>query len=47
MLMTLQRLTNLNLKNNPVTKTTPKYRDQVVGLTKNQFQELDGKVIKP
>lgn len=44
--MTLQRLITLTLKNNPVTKSTPKYRDQVVILTKNQFTELDGKTIK-
>jgi hypothetical protein len=47
MLMTLQRLRTLNLRNNPVTKATAKYRDQVVILTKNQFEELDGKTIKP
>jgi Leucine-rich repeat (LRR) protein len=45
-LMTLHRLTSLRLANNPVTKVTPKYRDQVVILTKNQFTELDGKTIK-
>jgi hypothetical protein len=45
-LMTLQRLISLKLINNPVTKNTSKYRDQVVILTKNQFTELDGKTIK-
>jgi hypothetical protein len=44
--MTLQRLISLKLINNPVTKNTSKYRDQVVILTKNQFTELDGKTIK-
>jgi Leucine-rich repeat (LRR) protein len=34
MLMTLQSLRTLNLKNNPVTKTA-KYRDRVVLLTRN------------
>ena len=31
---------------NPVVKTTPKFRDQVILLTRPQFSELDGKTIK-
>jgi Leucine-rich repeat (LRR) protein len=34
MLMTLQHLNTLNLKGNPVVRLTPKYRDQVVVLTR-------------
>ena len=36
-LMTLQHLNTLNLKGNPVVRLTPKYRDQVVVLTRAQF----------
>ena len=46
MLMTLQSLNKLSLLNNPVTKNTHKYRDQVVILTRGQFTDLDGKTIK-
>ena len=46
MLMTLVRLSNLTMLRNPVVKLTPKYRDQVVALTRQQFTELDGKTIK-
>ena len=42
MLMTLINLTNLSLLRNPVVKQTPKFRDQVVSLTKRQFSELNG-----
>ena len=46
MLMTLQNLRNLNMHRNPVVKNTPKFRDQVILLTRPQFTELDGKTIK-
>ena len=46
MLMTLVRLNSLTMLRNPVVKLTPKYRDQVVALTRQQFTELDGKTIK-
>ena len=42
MLMTLINLTDLSLLRNPVVKKTPKFRDQVVSLTKRQFKELNG-----
>ena len=46
MLMTLINLTNLSLLRNPVVKQTPKFRDQVVSLTRRQFSELNGQTIK-
>ena len=46
MLMTLQSLRTLSMHRNPVVKTTPKFRDQVIILTRPQFTELDGKTIK-
>ena len=42
MLMTLINLTDLSLLRNPVVKLTPKFRDQVVSLTRRQFSELNG-----
>ena len=46
MLMTLIRLVNLNMHRNPVVKSTPKFRDSVVSLTRPQFMELNGQTIK-